>query len=144
MRLMMCIAVFFLVFIFLFQDNMNGYQMAVNYKTFGRWVACSESDKLKDNPYLTETYSVTRGSKIYTLWPLKHEFREDGIARDIDVWHIKEEDRENLRENIYGNRSDTSRFSGGYIGTFSPGMAEHNHIELAEGRFPENDNEIAM
>ena len=144
MRLMMCIAVFFLVFTFLFQDNMNGYRMAVNFKTFGSWIACSESNKLGANLCLEETGAVSRGSFIYTLWPVKSEFKNDGIAKDLDVWNIGETDRSNPPETFNQARGDETHYTGAFIGAVSPGMAERNHIDLIEGRMPENDDEIAM
>ena len=144
MRLMMCIAVFFLSFTFLFRDNMNGYRMAANYKTFGRWIACSESNRLKSNSCLYENGYAKRGSLVYTLWPVKNEFVNNGIAKNLDVWNIKEEDRSNLRETFNQSRGDESHHTGAYIGAVSDGFAERNCIELINGRFPENDNEIAM
>ena len=141
---MMCIAVFFLAFIFLFQDNMNGYQMALNYRTFGRWLACSESGKFGSDPYLTESGTISRGSRVYSLWPREQEFREDGLLKDKEVWNIKEGEKTDPEEELILPKSDDSRITNAYIGTLSPGMAEHNSIELREGRLPENDGEIAL
>lgn len=144
MRLMMCIAVFFLTFIFLFQDNMNGYQMALNYSAFGRWLACSESRKLGTDPYLTENGAISRGSLVYSLWPREQEFKNDGLLKDKDVWYINDDEHSEPEEELIITKSDGSRYTNCYIGTFSPGMAEHNNIEIREGRLPENDGEIAM
>ena len=45
MRIMMCIAVFFLAFPLLLQDNMNGYPMGLNYRIFGRCFPRSEQPR---------------------------------------------------------------------------------------------------
>ena len=144
MRLMMCMAVFFLAFPFLFQDNMNGYQMGVNYRTFGRWVVCSESKSLGDDPHLDESGYILRGSKVYTLWPKQTEFREDGHLKDPEPWQMKQDERGEPEETWNTARSDSSHDSGSFLGALSPGMAEHNMIEIIDGRFPEQDDEIAM
>ena len=136
MRLMMCIAVFFLTFIFLFQDNMNGYQMALNYSAFGRWLACSESRKLGTDPYLTENGAISRGSLVYSLWPREQEFKNDGLLKDKDVWYINDDEHSEPEEELIITKSDGSRYTNCYIGTFSPGMAEHNNIEIRDGAVP--------
>ena len=144
MRLMICIAVFLLAFPFLFQDNMNGYQMSVNYHTFGRWIAFSESGAFGADPYLEENGYIIRGSKVYTLWPRSTEFREDGLLKNSEVWDIMQGERGEPVETWNSTRSDPSHDTGAYLGALSPGMAENNYIELVDGRFPENDDEIAM
>ena len=143
MRLMMCIAVFFLAFTFLFQDNMNGYQMAVNYRAFGRWIVCSESSKFASEPYLQEGGTISRGSKVYCFWPHETEFTMDGL-KNLDIWNIGEGGSDTPPETLNTSRSDTSRDSGSFIGTLTHEVAERNEISLIDGRFPENDDEIAM
>lgn len=144
LRVMMCLAVFFLAFPFLFQDNMNGYQMNENYRTFGRWIVCSESTAFDADPKLEESGYIRRGSKINTLWPLGSGSSLNMGLRDQDVWQITDENRGELRETWNTSRNDNSHFTGSYVGALSPGMAERNGIEILEGRFPENDGEIAM
>ncbi len=141
---MMCLAVFFLAFTFLFQDNMNGYHMAVNYRAFGRWIACSESGALAAHPYLEEGGAIPRGSKVYCLWPRETALREDGLYKDLDTWYVTDEERGEPPERRNTTRDDTTLDSGAFLGALSPGMAARNDIELIEGRFPENDGEIAM
>ena len=144
LRIMMCLAVFFLAFPFLFQDNMNGYQMNENYRAFGSWIVCSESEAFKDDPYLEEGGRIYRGSSIYTLRPLEATSALNVGLRDQDVWNIKEEGDDEIRESWYAPRGDYSHYTGAFIGALSPGMSERNGIEILEGRFPENDGEIAM
>ena len=132
MRVMMCIAVFFLAFPFLFQDNMNGYQMDLNYSIFGQWFACSEYSKLGSHPYLTEKGFIFRGSKVYSL---TETIWDDGSAPRAG---------EEPPETVNTSLRYPSRESFSFIGALSPGMAERNGIELIDGRFPENDGEVAM
>ena len=144
MRLMICIAVFFLAFPFLFQDNMNGYQMSVNYHTFGQWIAYSESGVFADDPYLNENGYIIRGSKVYSIKPRSTEFREDGLMKNSDAWDLTQEDNSEPAESRNTSRPDPSHDTGAYLGALSPGMSENNYIEIIDGRFPEKDDEIAM
>ena len=143
MRLMMCLAVFFLAFPFLFQDNMNGYQMDVNYRTFGHWLACSESKTLASNPSLQESGTIQRGSAVYCLWPSEYT-RLDGYARDMEAWQMQDMENGEPPECINTTRAAPSRQPLSFIGTITPETAERQRIELIEGRLPENDGEIAM
>ena len=43
MRIIACISALLLVFLLLLQDNVNAFQMELNYKRFGRWAVSAPS-----------------------------------------------------------------------------------------------------
>ena len=69
MRVMTCLAVFFLVFTLLLQDNLNAYRMEANYQSFGRWAVRCEDASFESEASLVPCGVIRRGSMLYRLWP---------------------------------------------------------------------------
>lgn len=159
MRIMMCLAVFFLAVSMLLQDNLGNLQMAQNYRKYGSWFGYAENDFFEKDRYLEDGGYCRVGSDIYTLYSKNHD--EDGnVYNDIAPVSAVGEDGEiqETKPSIYDENgallppservivSDlaASRDTYKVIGAYSAGFAEKNGITLYEGRFPENDNEIVM
>ena len=58
MRVMTCLAVFFLAFSLLLQDNLGALQMELNYRNYGRWFAFDDDDVFTRYPYLVKIVKV--------------------------------------------------------------------------------------
>lgn len=159
MRVMTCLAVFFLSFTLLLQDNIGAYRMELNYREYGHWFAYATDGFFKKYDYLEDGGSVYVGSNIYLthprvsvydgsfendLVPIKTE-NENGSVTVIQP-DITDEDGNFLppEEHIEVDELGGRRVINGFIGAFSEGFADKNGITLYDGRLPQADNEIAM
>ncbi len=140
MRVMTCLAVFFLVFTLLLQDNLNAYRMQANYMNFGTWAVRARGDSFENESSLVPCGSIRRGSSLYRLYPgaLEIDPLTDEPYGDSRFDVIPEEHIEIGFDNSYRNPTTLA------IGTFTPEFARQQHIELYDGRWPEADNEIVM
>ena len=69
MRIMTCLAVFFLAFTLLLQDNLNAYRMQANYMNYGSWAVRCDDGSFENNSALTPCGTIRRGSMLYRLYP---------------------------------------------------------------------------
>ncbi len=119
MRFMAGITVLFLALTLLFQDNMNEYQMEMNYHSYGEWLLRVPSSEAVDNPFLERCGSISCGGGIYRL--------PEGAGDDSEI-----------------APEDTKAYTGKLIGTMDSDIRKNGHIELYEGHFPEKSDEIVM
>lgn len=125
MKIMSGLMCFFLALILLFQDNMNRYQMEMNYHSFGEWLIREPiPDRGKglcgDNPYLKTCGEIWTGGTIY-----KTEGENEPKDLEIDA-------------------TDDSRISERSIGMLDAEIIKNGNLKLYEGRFPEKSDEIIM
>ncbi|MBQ4382735.1 MAG: ABC transporter permease [Oscillospiraceae bacterium] len=121
LKVMMCLAVFFITFMLLFQDNMNSCQMELNYRSFGTWLTAAPDEATFGSfSELAETGQIQRGSFLYTQ-PEPDEITDKLLASYS-------------RGALNGRR----------IGSFTAEFAQRNRISLYSGRLPEKPGEIAM
>ncbi len=160
MRVMTCLAVLFLAFTLLLQDNLGAVQMELNYKNYGRWFAFDDDEVFTRYPYLEKSGQVRVGSFVYALHPIGYS-KSEGVVNDLTpTVDAKDEFGENIKEKppiadangeylppqqeitveSFGDRRTTNV----RIGAFSEEFAAHNGIELYEGHMPQADNEIVM
>ena len=160
MRVMTCLAVFFLAFTLLLQDNLGSLQMELNYRNYGRWFAFDDDGVYTRYPYLEKSGEARVGSIVYSLFPISYTMSEgpiNDLAPTVETVNdkgdiIKEKPpisdgngaylpplQEITVEN-FGDRRTTNC----HIGTYSDGFVSQNGIRLYEGHMPENDNEIVM
>ncbi len=160
MRIMICLAVFFLALTLLLQDNLGAVQMELNYRNYGGWFSFDDDGFFTRYPYLETSGQAYVSSSIYTLTPISYSVT-DGPINDlaptierIDEFGavtaekppITDENGEYLPpqpritvEDLGAQRDTRCR-----IGTFSEGFADKNGILLYDGRFPQTDSEIVM
>ncbi|MBO6060504.1 MAG: hypothetical protein J6P98_00100, partial [Clostridia bacterium] len=69
MRIMTCLAVFFLAFTLLLQDILSAYRMEMNYRSFGSWAVRREDTTYEGNGALRPCGIISRGSMLYDLYP---------------------------------------------------------------------------
>ncbi len=127
MRVMTCLAVFFLAFALLFQDNMSELKMELNYRNCGSWFAYDSDGSFSDCSFLERSGEVCSGSNIYLTEPK---------AGENDIVSIND-------DSIVVRDLGSARNTNAVLGSFSDGFAEKNGIALYEGRFPESEGEIA-
>jgi|GEM_PF-1429795 len=160
MRIMICLAVFFLAFILLLQDNLGAFQMELNYKNYGRWFAFDDDGVFAKYPYLEAEGQAYVSSCIYSLYPISYSSSEGAIndyAPTIDAVDeygepvkqkppIADENGRYLSppphitvENFGGRRTTNC-----HIGAYTEGFSEKNGVRLYEGRMPQADDEIVM
>lgn len=121
MKIMTGLTVLFLAVTFLFQDNMNQYQMEMNYHNYGEWFMRQPARASQEEmPYQEKCGEIWSGCTIYKSLP-------EDQKRDLEI-----------------NPSDTERYTGKILGTLDDGIVEAGHIRLYEGKMPEQENEIAM
>ncbi len=65
MRIMTCIAVFFLVFTMLLQDNLNAFQKVINDDKYGSWLVRSHESTIDSLPLIKQNGIAYVGSDIY-------------------------------------------------------------------------------
>ena len=121
MKVMMCLAVFFIAFMLLFQDNMNSYQMELNYRSFGSWLVCEENKQDISRPELYTQGTILRGSTIFL------PDKDAGPEEELTVSYL-----------------DNGLATSYSVGTMTADFAKENRISLYEGRFPEKAGEIVM
>ncbi len=140
MRVMTCLAVFFLALTLLLQDNLNAYRMQANYMDFGSWAVRCEGEEFENRSGLVPCGSVLRGSMLYRLYPgpldIDPETEEPYGESRFDV---VPEDR--ISVSFYSNSRNNSLAS---LGTFDERFAAEQNIGLYEGRWPQADDEIVM
>ena len=159
MRIMTCLAVFFLAFTLLLQDNIGALRMELNYRNYGRWFACASDGFFSKYQFLEESGTATVGSSIYLIHPkvsaADGSFENDlapveTVGEDGKVSTVKPEVTDENGEflppaqEIVVENFGRSRFVEGHIGVLSEGFADNNGIRLYEGRFPEADDEIVL
>lgn len=121
MKIMTGLTVFFLAVTLLFQDNMNRYQMEMNYNNYGEWFMRQPAEVHQEEaPYQERCGEIWSGSTVYKSLPQDQE------------------------EEIEIDPSDTERYTGRILGTMDEGIIEAGHISLYEGKMPEKENEITM
>lgn len=154
MRVMTCLAVFFLAFTLLFQDNINAFQLELNYKRHGKWAVETMNGAAPASASLyKEPVKVLVGSSIYRLYPTSGESDVvlDPTASaenpdEVEVKPVKDENgsylppEEAITVRDYGLERSTSNS----IGVMPNDFALRNGIELYEGRLPEAPDEIAV
>ncbi len=160
MRVMTCLAVFFLAFSLLLQDNLGALQMELNYRNYGRWFAFDDDDVFTRYPYLVKNGEAYVGSYVYSLYPASFS-RSEGSVNDLaplidtvdeNGEHINEkppitDDRGNYlppAEEIIVENFGDRRTTNCHIGAYSEGFIEENGIRLYEGSLPQADDEIVM
>jgi hypothetical protein len=121
MKVMMCLAVFFIAFMLLFQDNMNSYQMELNYRSFGSWLVCEENKQDISHSELYMQGTILRGSTIFL------PDKDAGPEEELTVSYL-----------------DNGLATSYSVGTMTADFAKENRISLYEGRFPEKSGEIVM
>ena len=139
MRIMTCLAVFFLAFTLLLQDNLNACRMEMNFLSYGSWAARSEGDSLEDEASLEPCGEVLRGSMIYRAYPKDSDVDP---ATGEPYGGTQYESEPSLTMEI--GFGDNSRCCYSAIGTFTKEFAEEQHVGLYTGRWPEADGEIVM
>lgn len=128
MRIMAGLMCFFLAMVLLFQDNMNRYQMEMNYDNYGEWMIREPiSDRGEnlcgDSPYLTACGEIWTGGTIY-----RGEGGEgENEAKDLEI-----------------DAMDESRICEKRIGMMDSEIIKNGNLKLYEGRFPEKSDEITM
>lgn len=158
MRVMTCLAVFFLAFTLLLQDNIGALKMELNYRHSGRWFACASDSFFNNYSYLEKSGTITVGSSIYLLHP--HVSADGSFVNDLapiettaENGTIQKEKPEIVdasgeflppEQEIVVENFGRSRFVEGHIGVLPEDFAENNGIRLYDGRFPQADDEIAM
>lgn len=120
MKIMAGLMVLFLALTLLFQDNMNHYQMEMNYRNYGEWLIREPVSSDISHPYLEHCGEIWTGGGIYR--------GQEGKAS----------------EQLQVDPSDNSLYTGKTIGRLTPDIIQTGYIRLYEGKFPEKDNEIAM
>lgn len=121
MKIMIALTVLFLSVTLLFQDNMNLYQMEVNYKNYGEWLLREPiQGDLVTSPYLEHCGKIWVGSSIYRT------------IDDEDAAHIE------------ADPQDEERYTGRLLGSLDQEIIQSGKISLYEGKWPEKDDEIAM
>lgn len=153
-RLLACLAVFFLAFTLLLQDGLSAYQMEINFQNYGRWFAWSADDVFDSEAMLIRSGTVLSGSQIYLTHPVSVDendlaeiIKEDSLGNITRIKpSIKDDNGEWLppADYITVENEGASRSTEFIVGSFSDGFAEHNNIELYEGRMPESSGEIAV
>lgn len=160
MRIIVCLAVFFLAFTLLLQDNLGAFQMELNYRNYGKWFAFCDDGVFSRYPYLEKNGQAYVGSFVYSLYPISYSSSE-GIVNDLAPTveavdangdSIKEkppisDDRgsylppsSQITVESFGDRRSTNC----HIGAYSEGFVDQNGISLYEGRMPQADSEIVM
>lgn len=121
MKIMTALTVLFLALTLLFQDNMNQYQMEMNYKSYGEWLLREpmQGERI-ENPYLVHCGEIWSGSTIYQT--------------------VSGEEAERVEM----DPSDEERYTGKILGTLDEEIIKTGKISLYEGKMPEQDHEIAM
>lgn len=124
MRRMAGLMCFFLTLVLLFQDNMNQYQMEMNYQNYGEWiirepVPVRGEGLCNSNPYIKVCGEIWTGGTIYK--------GTENDPKDLEI-----------------DATDDSRVCDKRIGTLNPEIIKNGNLELYEGKFPENKNEITM
>lgn len=141
LRVMTALAVLLLSFALIFQDNMNGFTMESNYRSYGSWVFRTVGPVFEGHPYLEASGDIIRASDIFLPEP------RQGSARLLVG---EEQETEEVAENaepepeISVSVDDHSRFCNLSVGYLPPELAEENYIRLYEGRWPERSGEITM
>lgn len=155
MRILTCLAVFFLAVMLLLQDNIGGLRMELNFRNYGRWFACATDGFFDEYSYLDKSGVVISGSSIYLSHPRVYEY--DGSFEN-DLAPEKNENGEKVKPPVTDENGEflppepeivvedlgRCRYIEGNIGVLPDGFAENNGIELYDGRFPEAEGEIAM
>lgn len=120
MKIMTGLMVVFLTVTLLFQDNMNQYQMEMNYCHYGAWLIREPVSANLQNPYLEEGGEIWSGGTIY----------QGGEGE--------------TREMITLSPDNTEGCSGKILGTLDTDMVQTGKLQLYEGKFPEKKDEITM
>ena len=125
MKIISGLMCFFLALVLLFQDNMNRYQMEMNYHSYGEWlirepISGGGEGLCGDNPYLETCGEILTGGTIY-----KTEGENEPKDLEIDA-------------------ADDSRITERSIGTLDTEIIKNGKLKLYEGRFPEKSDEITM
>ena len=139
MRIMTCLAVFFLAFTLLLQDNLNACRMEMNFLSFGSWAVRSEGGVFEGEASLEPCGKVLRGSMIYRAYP-KDSDVDPATGEPYGGTQYESEPPETMALSF----DDDSRNCYCAIGTFSEEFAEEQHVGLYTGRWPEADSEIVM
>ena len=139
LRIMTCLAVFFLTTLLLFQDNINAYTMQMNYRSYGSWVFQSTNDVLESNPYLYCSGTIRSGSRIYLTDPFG-ESNNRGEAPEQPT----NQETESIEPQLIISAGDETRDTGRYIGVLPESFAKENGVSLYEGRFPLSSDEIVI
>ena len=153
MRVMTCLAVFFLAFILLLQDNVNAFQLQLNYKRCGRWAVETDGRELDNGALYNEPTKVLVGGEVLRKYPKGDESdvvekvnKDENGEEEIIYKPIRDENGDYLplESDITVAYLGGLRSTNTYIGVMPADFAERNNIELYEGRLPENRGEIAM
>ena len=139
LRVMTCLAVFFLATLLLFQDNINAYTMQMNYRSYGNWLFQSTNDVLEANPYLYCSGTIRSGSRIYLTDPFG-ESNNLGEAPEQPT----NQTANSIEPQLIISAGDETRDTGRYIGVMPESFAVENGISLYEGRFPLSSDEIVI
>ncbi len=154
MRTMTCLAVFFLTFLLILNDCLAIYQMESNYSDYGRWFAWSSDNLYDRTKLLVKSGEVLSGSRLYLTHPVSSEENDlaaivsvdsDGSERRVKP-QIKDDEGNWLppESHITVEDEGAARATEFIVGSFTAEFAEHNGIELYEGRFPQTNGEIAV
>lgn len=153
MRIIACISALLLVFLLLLQDNVNAFQMELNYKRFGRWaVSAPSGSEIPYSDVFNAPTDVFSGPQILRTYPLGGESdivigqnEHDDGSTEFEFAPVTDADGNPLplSPEITVLSENGRRFTGNSLGCMPEDFAKRNGIELYEGHMPENDDEIA-
>lgn len=154
MRVMTCLAVFFLVFTILLQDNLNSFQKELNDRKYGSWAVRATDASLDGNAELELGGTAKVGSYAYLTHPKYDDINDLAPIKtsgangsfSLEQPPIRDDTGNWLppQETILVTELGGWRNTMGLIGAFSEDFMSNNSFEFHEGRFPEKDNEIVM
>lgn len=120
MRAMAGLSVFFMVLTLIFQDNMEKYQMEMNYNRYGEWFLRKPQEDDFSHPFLMKKGKIWTGGRIYT--------GDDGQTQEF------------IRTSPVEEENDT----GVFLGTMDSDAVQTGHIQLYDGHLPQQADEIVM
>ena len=135
MRAMAGLTVFFLVLTLIFQDNMEKYQMEMNYNRYGEWFLRKPQEDDFSHPFLSANGEIWTGGRIYkdVDGQTKGSLSERTTSPGKDSPEV-------LRITPEEGKNDT----GVFLGMMDADAVKAGHIQLYDGHFPQKADEIVM
>lgn len=125
MRAMAGLTVFFMVLTLIFQDNMEKYQMEMNYNRYGEWFLRKPQEDDFSHPFLSTKGEIWTGGRIY---------------KEVEKSSMDKNSEEVIRTDPVEGENDT----GVFLGMMDSDAVQTGHIQLYDGHFPQQADEIVM